>query len=293
MVVLRAGSIGGGNILYIDGAVCGGLRAVEGGAAFADVIEEPSVRGLVKKHVSKPRWEDLELQVDLSLSDRVYNWIAASWKGEVKPRDLAVTTVDAERNAVRRREFYRAFITGTTVPALDGASKDAGYLTLKLAFESARTLPGGGTVPPPPQPVRKQWVLENFRLELPGLDCTKVSKIDSFTVKQTVTTAKGDMPGLGLLSFPNLTVTLLEQGGETWQSWFDNFVLEGNNADGQEKTGKLTVLSPDLTKALARFDLFNVGIFRLAPEPQRAGGYPLPPRLVAGLYCERMDFSVA
>jgi hypothetical protein len=129
-------------------------------------------------------------------------------------------------------------------------------------------------------------------LELDGLDCTRVSRIDSFTVKQPFRIGKGDVREPGLLSFPNLSVTLSEQSAKTWQAWFTNFVLEGNNADSQEKTGRLTVLSPDLTKALARIDLFNVGIFRLALAPERAGG-DLVRRVVAGLYCERMDFSVA
>jgi hypothetical protein len=86
---------------------------------------------------------------------------------------------------------------------------------------------------------------------------------------------------------PNLTVTLTEQGAETWQSWFNDFVLKGHSADDREKRGRLTMLSLDLTKVLAHIDLSNVGIFRLAVEQSEYLS-----RLVVGLYCERMDFAL-
>jgi hypothetical protein len=291
MLVSLAGSLTR-NILHIDGVVCGLIKSAEGGGGVADVIEEPPLGVLVKKHVGQPRWEDLELQVDLSQSDTVYSWIAASWRGDLQARNLLVTTVDSEGNVIRRREFRRALLTETTVPTPDAASKDVGFLTLKLAPEAARTLPGGGTVPAPQPAVVRRWQRGAFRLELPGLDCTTVSKIDSFTVKQTFTSANGDVRKPGPLSFPNLSVTLSERSAETWQSWFNSFVLEGNNADTQEKRGSLTLLTPDLEQAVARIDLFNVGIFRLALE--RPGPYDMDPRrVVAGLYCERMDFKIA
>lgn len=280
------------DILHIDGVMCGSnLREVEGGAGFADVIEEPPLGRLVKKHVGRPRWEDLELRVDLSLTDRVYNWITASWRGESQARTVLVTTVDSEGNVIRQREFRRALITETTVPALDASSKDAGFLTLKLAPEAARTLPGGGTVTIPPS-LPWQWHLSTFRLELARLDRTPVSKIGSFTVKQTFTSANGDVREPGPLSFSNLTVTLPERSAATWESWFNSFVLEGNNADSQEKTGRLTLFAPDMEQELARIDLFNVGIFRLALEPKPEDRESIQ-RVVAGLYCERMDFRIA
>ena len=250
------------------------------------------VGGLVRKHVGQPRWEDVELQVDLSLCDELYSWIAASWRGELQARNVLVSTVDSEGNVIRQREFRRALITETTVPALGGAAGDAGVLTLKLAPEAAQILPsGGGTVPVPRPTVGALWVRSNFLFELPGLDCTKVMKIDSFTVKQPFTSTDGAVRQPGPLSFPNLYVTLPEQSAGTWESWFNSFVVRGNNADSNERAARLTLLSADLQQPLARFELFNVGIFRLAPvgEPRPA---ELDRRVVAGLYCERMGFRM-
>ena len=58
-------------------------------------------------------------------------------------------------------------------------------------------------------PAQKQFLPSNFRLEIDGLDCTKVSKIDSFTVKQPIQTDDiGDKRDYkkepGKLEFPNL-----------------------------------------------------------------------------------------
>jgi hypothetical protein len=95
-------------------------------------------------------------------------------------------------------------------------------------------------------------------------------------------------PGPGPLSFPNLTVTLPESSAATWQAWFDAFVVKGYNDDSQEKTGRLALLDPALREHVG-IDLFNVGIFRLTPSPWTRQAYPV---VVAGLYCERMDFTV-
>jgi hypothetical protein len=162
-------------------------------------------------------------------------------------------------------------------------------LKLKLTPESVRTITPTGTVPlskPPPS-----WYGATFRLDLPGLDCTRVMKIDSFTVNQQLVEASimdPDQVMEPVLSFPNLTVTLPESSAATWQAWFDDFVVRGNNADDQEKTGRLSLLDGSLRERV-RIDLFNVGIFHLALSAWTRDDSPL---VVAGLYCERMDFTV-
>ena len=77
----------------------------------------------------------------------------------------------------------------------------------------------------------------NFRLDSPGLDCTRVTKIDSFTVKQTFPSVNGDVREPGPLSFPNLTVTLSDQSAQTWQSWLNNFVIEGTTPTARRRPG--------------------------------------------------------
>jgi hypothetical protein len=278
------------HVLQIDGAMCGFLRSVAGGAGFASVSQDPMLHETSKHILGPPQWEDVELRLDLPPAGPVRDWITASWTGKPAPRTVVVTTVDPERNAIREHKFQNALLTGTTISALDASSKEPGVVTLKVVPEFVETATPGGTLAVP-RPAAA-WPRSNFRLELPGLDCTRVWRIDSFTVTQPFADPPGGegTPVPGLLSFPDLTVTVAEKAAATWQSWFETFVVEGRNAATDEKSGRLTLLGADLTKELAWIGLFNVGIFRLTTD---WSSDLVTARVSAGLYCDRMDFKVA
>jgi len=110
---------------------------------------------------------------------------------------------------------------------------------------------------------------EQFPTGYCGLDCTKVTKIDSFTVKQTLANdnvghARDVQSKPGRLDFPNLKISLSEASAQTWVDWHDDFVIKGNNGESSEKNGSLTFLSPNRTTELGRINFFNLGIFKLA-----------------------------
>ena len=129
-----------------------------------------------------------------------------------------------------------------------------------------------------------------FRLEIDGLDCQRVSYIESFTVKRKVATAGpgGSLIDQSRLEFPNLQITLAEAGADDWIEWADDFIINGNNNSANEKNGTLFLLSPNLKTELARVKFFNLGICRLTPETAGADAIS---RLSAELYCERMEFT--
>ncbi len=141
---------------------------------------------------------------------------------------------------------------------------------------------------------QKVWLPSNFRLQIDGLDCSKVNKIDSFTVKQTVIDDVGESRDFvkepGKLEFPNLVITLAESTVATWQDWFEDFVIKGNVGDDKERTGTLEFLSPNLVDTLATIKFFNLGIFRLSSEKSESNADNIR-RVKAELYCERMEFS--
>jgi hypothetical protein len=62
--------------------------------------------------------------------------------------------------------------------------------------------------------------------------------------------------------------------------------VKGNNDATKERNGTLSFLTRDHKSALLEIKLFNLGIFRRAPEPQAAGVEQVA-RLQADLYCER------
>ena len=140
----------------------------------------------------------------------------------------------------------------------------------------------------------------NFRLNIAGLDCTKVAKINSFTVKQSLageTLDNGHYQGnqpqtapANLLEFPNLRIELATVSAETWRAWFRSFVIDGNSSPMNEKTGTLSFLAPNLSTVLATINFQNLGIFRLEDAPPDASAEIT--RVVAELYCERMELAI-
>jgi hypothetical protein len=282
----------------LDGVQCGFVKSVRGGDVSAEVIEEQAGPShFVKKHIGPPRYEEFAVQIDFTLAHAVYDWIASSWAMNYQRKDGSIVAADYALTAKSERQFFHALLTGVTFPACDAAAKDAAYLTVKFAPEYTKTAKAGGKLSAPVAQKQKAWIASHFRLELDGLDCTKVSSIDSFTVKQSVTTddigdARDYLKEPGKIDFPNLAVTLAEAAAATWQAWFDDFVLKGNNDDSKEKSGAIIFLATDLKSELARVNLYNVGIFALRHKPQSAATDTVR-RVTAELYCERMELLLA
>jgi hypothetical protein len=67
-------------------------------------------------------------------------------------------------------------------------------------------------------------------------------------------------------------------------------MIGGSSTPGNEKTGTLELLNPTLTTVLATISFYNLGIFRLEDAPAAASTTAVP-RVVADLYCERMEIS--
>lgn len=288
-------SVAGNAALELDGVNCGFVQSVAGGDVSAEVVSEPAgPEPFAKKHVGPPRYEEFELRVGLGMAKEVYDWIAATWAAKPLRKNGAIVEADATFQAQAERRFTDALLTETTIPAMDASSKEPAYLTVKFAPESIEFNRGSGKVAAPPSK-QKQFISSSFRFELDGLDASRVSKVDAFTVRQTTTAeALGEERVLrreaGTLEFPNLRVTLAESAAQTWRDWFEDFVLRGRNDDGQERSGALVFLDPAL-KELGRVTFQNVGIFALRRQPTTSTEQVA--RVVAELYCEKMELKIA
>jgi len=285
--------VSGSFMFNLQGVKCGFLKAVDGGAISAEVIEEKlGPDFFVKKHIGQPKYEDIELTIGFELVQDVYDWIAASWNMNYARKDGSIVATDANLQAKSERQFYHALITEVTIPALDGAAKDPAFLTVKFSPEYTREVKAAGKLIAPKPEAQKRFLPSNFRLEIDGLDCTKVNKIDSLTVKQTVGTddigdARDIVKEPGKLEFPNLRITLAEAGAQTWVDWFEDFVINGNNDESKEKGGRIVLLSPDRKQELGRVELHGIfSLRRQAPTGEAVA------RVVAELYCERMELRI-
>jgi hypothetical protein len=282
--------------LTLDGLQIGWLRSVEGGAAWSEVvIERPGPGNVAAKHLAGLRYEDISVTTDLQ-SKGLSEWIAASWKSGAPRKNGSIQSADYNNTVVSEQEFFNALLVETTLPALDGASKDAAHITVKIAPEYTRLKPGTGAKAQAAADTKTQrkWLASTFKFEMAGLDATKVNKIDSFTVGQRVQeNPVGEMRDYekapGVVEFPNLRITLAASSAKTWLDWHNDFVIKGNNGAGQERSGAIVYLDASMKEELGRVNLSNCGIFKLSPAKVESGSEQLQ-RLVAELYCEQMNF---
>ena len=284
--------------LKLDGVEAGFIKSVDGGAITAEVINETiGPTPYVKKHVGPPRYEAFSVEIGLWMARAVYDWIQASLRMNYQRKNGSIVAYDINLEARSEREFYNALITEVSFPKMDAASKDQCYMNVKFAPEFTRIKKASGKATlPPVRASQEMWLPSNFRLEIAALDCTRVSAIDSFTVKQTaVSDVIGDGRDYrrepGRIEFPNIAVTLAETSAQSWLDWFDDFIVKGNNGDDREKTGALIYLSPNRQTEIGRVNFFNMGIFKLAATKGDAADEQIR-RVTAHLYCERMEFQI-
>jgi len=294
--VMPVRTLPGGHFqLLLDGVACAFLNSVDGGAPVAEVVSEAGPTSFIKKHLGPIKYEPFVLKLGLAMSKQLSDWISASWNGNYARKNGAVVVSDFNLTAVSQREFFNALVTETTIPALDGSAKEPASLTLTLAPEFTRTTKASGKVDT--TTVNQKLSLpSNFKVTIDGLDCTKIRRVNSFTVKQSAATddigdARDYLHEPGKVDFPNLEITLPEAAAKTWFDWFEDFAIKGNNDESKEKTGSIAFLSPNLAEELMRIDLFNLGIFKIEYDRTEAQSDQVA-TVTAHLYCERMALHI-
>lgn len=290
----KRGFTGGRYALDIGGLKQGWLDSADGGFAFSDVVNEKvGTDHIVKKHIGGVKYEDITVNAGAGMSKAFYDWISASWKMNFQRKNGSIIAADFDFNAKAERQFFNALITETTIPAADASSKEPGFLTVKWAPEFTRLAKSSGKLAIT-NTKQKQWLPSNFRLQIDGLDCSRVTKIDAFTVKQKIIeSATGEGRDFNLepstVEFPNLMVTLKQSGAQTWYDWMDDFLVKGNSLDENEKSGSLHFLTQDLKQELFVISFHHLGIFKASDDildtDDDVG------EVTFSLYCEKMDFA--
>lgn len=280
--------------VMLDGAVAGWVQSVESGHAAADVA---SGAGVQRKHIAGVKYEDITVSCGTGMSKPFYEWIKASMDRQHVRKSGAIATCDYDGNVQSTLEFFNGLITEVGFPALDAASKDAAKMTIKISPETARMVEKGGArlagAPAQREAVQKKWLPANFRLQIAGLDCTRVNKIEAITIKQKVMeNPVGEMRAAqkepAKLEIPNLVISMPEQNAAALVAWQKESAM--HTRPGNHKPGKLEYLTPDGRDALFTLTFQNLGIFKLTPDKQEAGSENIR-RVKAEMYCEEIHFE--
>ncbi len=283
--------------LDIDGQIAGFIKSVTGGNIKGNVAtHQLGPDNIQKKHIATIEHEPFTVEVGMGMTRGFYDWIRASFDKAHVTKSGEVIAADFDYQAQSARVFTDAHLAEVTIPALDGSSKDAAYMTLKIDPERIRyekrsneKLNGKiGTA-------TKKWLCSNWRFELGSLPCQRVAKVDSFTWKQSV--IKDEVGAFreatkhpAKVEVPNLKLTISSADIEEWRQWHQSFVIDGKCADSDELTGSLTFLGPDLKEELATIQFDHVGIISLQAAKAEANNESVS-RFEVELYCEEMKFE--
>jgi hypothetical protein len=281
--------------LDLDGMNVGIVHSAKGGTPSADVVtEQPGADGIMHKHIAGVKYEDITVICGTGMSKGFFEWLADTFDRKPSLKDGAIVRADTNLVERERLSFYHGLVSEIGFPALDGASKDAAYLTVKILPEYTRRVVGQkGKLTGSGLKAQKQWLLSNFRLKIDGLDCTRVTKIDAITLRQAVAGSPvGEVRDLqnepGHLELPNLVVTLPEGYAESFYEWLEDFVIKGNSGPGAEKHGTLEYLSSNLQDVYFTLTFRNLGIFKLTRLPS---GEDAVGSVRAEMYCEEISFQ--
>jgi hypothetical protein len=287
----------GSSLLELSGTFAGQVRSTEGGDAISDVIQQKlGSDPVVRKHLAGVRYTDIKLECDARMERNFFDWIRDTLNHRFTRKSGAISFPDFHYQVDSRVEFADALLTGVSFPALDAGSRDAVTMTVKLTPEYTRRQKGSGQLQSAPGGLKGRggWTAANFRLQIDGLDCKRVSKIEPLIFTTVVAEeAVGELRDYqkepAQLDVPDLVITVPESEAASFYAWHEDFVIKGMNGPQYEKNGTLEFLGPNEKDTLLTLELKNLGIYRLAPvKPSVTGGIA---RVSAAMYCEEITLA--
>jgi phage tail-like protein len=222
------------------------LRSIEGGGVSAEVLSYQYGDNYdIWRQMGKPKYEDIKLQVGMSMSSDFYKWIYEFVSGKGTRKDGAIVAADFKYKERARREFSSAMITELAFPKLDGSDKNPAYMNVTMAPEKIEFKPGTNSDLRYTWDEKKQkmWTACNFSFVIDGYQqlLTRVTKVDGFSIKQKpieyhVSEQRYPMKTAGRIEWPGITFYLPEADAKPL---LDDFTARAGTADKLTKFGGL------------------------------------------------------
>jgi hypothetical protein len=126
-------------------------------------------------------------------NDQLFAWLVSNING--KPTTENFNLYSVEKGARNLISLEKCSPGSIRIPACDVDSKEARGIEVSIMPGSiSNSGPFDGTASKIDAKKQKMWLPSNFRLSVGNLPCSRVSKIDSFTIKQGL---NGDLDGDG------------------------------------------------------------------------------------------------
>ena len=276
------------------------VKSVDGGWAKANVADDGHGSQMYKmKHISTVEIDPISIEFGLAGANDMLQWIKASWERQFSRRSGEIIHANFNQQPTFSHQFRDALITETTFPALDGASKDGGYLKVKLLPEWVQTKmlpPGGQRTSGIYSNKQKMWSPAAFRFNIDGIDDMKyTNKLDSFTIKQGVKKlyiGSDRFPTLEptKIEFPNLSGTIALEYAKKLMQWHEDYIHSGVQDPKSQRSGSIEFLSPDRKQTIFAINLYEIGINHVTVEPSTANAGAIK-RAKFELFVHRMDIQ--
>lgn len=287
------------------------FRSIEGGGVKADVMTYQHGAAHERWRVlGKPRFEDLKLQVGMSMTQPFYQWITEFFAGKGTRKNGAIVAADFYYKERARRLFRDALIKEVVFPKLDAQDKNPVYMNITLAIEEMEFLKGSGEKLAPQAngfDAQKQWSANNFSMTLEGYSdaCRRVTKIDSFTIKQNIIehnigVSKVPIKMPSSMDFPNIVFYVPEADAQQFLDHFAKRVgfgipndkrrdeRQGEVRDAATMNGRIDVYDNEM-KVNFWLEFGGADIVSVTPDKSDATSEELK-QVKIELYTEKMDF---
>jgi tail tube protein gp19 len=265
--------------LDLEGKVIGYLRSAEGGGLSTQVLKyQQGAKSDIWMQVGRPKFDDITISCGMAMSQGFYEWIAKFFNRDVTRHTGAIIGADFNNVERTRRTFKEALISEVQIQSLDGNSKEAGYMTVKLAPEHMdyEHVTSGKKIECPPglgQP-SKLWQASNFHFTVDGFEqpFVRVQKIDAFSIKQQILEyASGHQRTAvrvpGRIEWPVLNVYVPSADVAPITEHVRSRLIAYEKPKAGGLTGSITLLGPDASTELCTISL--QGVDMISTEPQK------------------------
>lgn len=282
--------------IEIDGVGTATVNTVSGGYVTGEVVTAQSGADMMpQKHIGAARV--VPVSVDVAPGE-LSTWITQSLNGNAQPVSGRIVEMDSNFSIVSERNFHDAVLTEVTFPALDASSKDAARITLTFQPQRVTVKKGDGSKTSGiGGKDTKRATLSAFRVTIPGVDCTGVTKVEAVTIKfklpETASAGTGaaqtTKAHAGSPSAGDLVLSVAAEKVAGFAEWVEDTLANLGAGQEKEKTVTVELLSPDMKSTLLTLEGSGVGIYAL--RPPGGGGADQPKRAQAQMYVERWQLK--
>lgn len=294
---MRRSFTSGTFMFTLDGSTdTGYVKSVDGGAYKGEVAAEQVGPDFTRfKHITTVDIEPISLELGMAVSNRMIQWIGDSWQRKYSRRNGSILHGDFKGKVHYEQQFKDALITETTFPALDATDKNPAYMNVKFQPETLDLHKSSGDLHATVGTKQKLWTPASFMLLIDGLDCSKVSKIESFSVKQKVKklyyggARQAQIEPTGI-EFPDLNIEMSLAHADDFIKWHKDYVMSGARDMKMEKEGEIIFYNQSMMDALLSVKLKRVGICGIQLLKSEAMAEQVK-KVKVSLYCDSMAIS--